>query len=160
MEVNAINAALKNHPNKKQIQKLLNQKDKEDLHSIPSGLMEDVFSRSNKSIKDIELKDMVERAVKDANLNVTERMALNETFFPNGGGFELFPEDTYAHELTIYYNPIIPPENDEFVNKTLKIKVPDYVSVYKYIFKDGKKPSLTLNLESALSKLKNILKNK
>ena len=120
--------------------------------------MEDEFLRCNESIYDIEEKDIIEQAVKDANLNVTERMALNETFFPNGGGFELFPDSVYEHESTIYYNPIIPPERDEFINKTMSLKVPDDVSIYKYIFKEGKKSSLALNLESALSKLKNVLR--
>ncbi len=158
MEVNAINTALKSHPNKRQIQALLNKKEYEDKKTVPSGLMEDVFSRSNKSIKDVELQDIIERAVKDAHLNVTERMALNATFFPNGGGFELFPNDVREHEAVLYYNPLNPPESDEFLNEALHLQVPENVSFYKYKFVEGEKTTLMSNLETALSKLKNVLK--
>ena len=158
MEVSAINAALKSHPNKKQIQALLKQKEYQDKKAVPSGLMEDVFTRSNETIYDIELKDILEKAVKSAHLNVTERLALNEKYFPNGGGFELFPDDVYEHQSTLYYKATTPVEADKFLNKALNLNVPDNVCLHQIIIKEGKKPCLDSNLETAMLKLKNVLK--
>ncbi len=154
MEVNAINTALNTHPNKKEIQALLNKKEYEDKNVIPSGLLEDEFFRREKTIDDLELRTTLEKAVKDANLNVTERLALNETFFPNGGGFELFPPDIHEYESTLYYVPNMPPESDTFITKALNIDTPNSVCIHKYITRKSKKPSLVVNLETALEKLK------
>ena len=68
----------------------------------PSGLIRKPVDRSA-TLENKELRIALEQAVDAANLNLTERMAINKQFFPNGDGFKLVPPDTDVVEITTYY---------------------------------------------------------
>ena len=63
-------------------------------------------ARECKALENAELRATLEKAVEDANLNVTERMALNKKFFPNGGGFDLFTASKELPTYTLYLKVI------------------------------------------------------
>ena len=96
-----------------------------------------------KALENAELRATLEKAVEDANLNVTERMALNKKFFPNGDGFKLFPTDTNYCEFNFYLKKGSP-VTDEFV-KAAESVIPEYQISYSQ------------NLQNALKKLKRVL---
>ena len=48
--------------------------------------------------------------------------------------------------------------SEETKNKALNLNVPDNVCLHQIIIKEGKKPCLDSNLETAMLKLKNVLK--
>ena len=87
-------------------------------------------------IKNADLRACLDKAVEDANLNVTERLALNKTFFPKGGGFNLFPEGKPVYDFNYYITPNNLLENDEFVAEAEELTFPEHVSrVKKHLFR-------------------------
>ncbi len=97
-----------------------------------------------KALENAELRATLEKAVEDANLNVTERMALNKKFFPHGDGFKLFPTDTNYGEFNFYLKKGSP-VTDEFIKAAETITIPEYQRSYSQ------------NLQNALKKLKRVL---
>lgn len=161
MKVDSINIALKNHPNADKIKKLMADKGYTDKRAIPAGLMEDTFMRTKaaeKAIDIFETKDFLKKAADNAHLNVTERLALNEEFFPEGGGFELFPDNVYEHESVIYLTKQRDLLKDEFTQKILHMEVPDNVNVHRLSIEHAKEPSFQMNLKNAILKLSYALK--
>jgi hypothetical protein len=125
---------------------------------IPSGLM---TGRINQPIfnpkHDKKKKEMLENAVNKAGLNVTERLALNEVYFPNGGGFDLFPSaPVYTKNIFIKKNTN--PDDDMFIQKTKALEYPEHVCRIITKTYRSSKDSLEANLDNAIKKLKRILK--
>ena len=119
---------------------------------IPCGLIKTPAP----NLDNIDLRVSLEKAVEDANLNVTERLALNEKFFPNGGGFNLFPKNEPIPKNTMYYKPGVPP-NDSFTRKAESIKIPKHINIINEIIIKSSKSNFQTNLEHALKKLKRVL---
>lgn len=124
----------------------------------PSGLLRSK-SDPRMTIENFELRETLNQAVEDAGLNVTERMALNEKFFPNGGGFELFPKNVQVPQFNIFYQKGGSGEVDSFTREIEKLKIPDDISQQKtHIFRSSKS-CFQANLDNALKKLGNVLKS-
>ena len=125
---------------------------------IPSGLMKQrVVNPNNLSIENAEQRMMLDRAVDRAGLNVTERLALNDTFFPNGGGFTLFPENVYLHKFNIFYDGKTPPEADTFTKEIEQLEIPETVCRTQTRIYPSTKGNFATNLDNAIKKLKNAL---
>ena len=99
---------------------------------IPMGLIKG--SNPRQTIENVELRATLEKAVEDAKLNVTERMALNKKFFPNGGGFNLFPEGIRVPKFNTFYRPG-QVEADAFTKEVQAIKIYglDMLKTLKYL---------------------------
>ena len=123
---------------------------------IPSGLIRKPFSDAKMTIENVELRAALDKAVEDAKLNVTERMALNHKFFPNGGGFKLFPENVRVPEINIFYAPG-KPNNDSFTREINNLKIPEYVSQQKQRVIKSSKGNFQANFDNAVKKLKKVL---
>lgn len=126
---------------------------------IPSGLMLDYVGRPVQPItlSDKKTKKMLENAADKAGLNVTERLALNKMFYPNGGGFKLFP-DVPVQTINIFYKRNSNPEADEFIRETKELKFPNRVCRVQWNERLSKNDSFHTNLNNALKKMKSILK--
>ena len=114
-------------------------------------------ARECKALENAELRATLEQAADKANLNVTERMAINKKFYPNGGGFRLFPTDTNLCEYTLYYKKGCP-DTDEFIKQTQSLKIPENICRIKQSVHRSSKNCYEKNLENAIKKLKQVLK--
>ena len=128
------------------------------VKAIPSGLMREYINRPKTEPKhDKNKKAMLENAVNKAGLNVTERLALNEVFFPNGGGFDLFPSaPVYTKNIFIKRNTN--PDDDMFIQKTKALEYPEHVCRIITKTYRSSKDSLEANLDNAIKKLKKVFK--
>ncbi len=124
----------------------------------PSGLLKSKAD-SCMTIENVELRATLDKAVDDAGLNVTERMALNEKFFPNGGGFELFPKDVKVPQFNIYYQKGGSGQIDSFTKEIENLKLPEDFSQQKTRIFKSSKTCFQANLDNALKKLGNVLRN-
>ena len=126
---------------------------------IPSGLMKEYINRPTPAVtkQDIKNRKMLEKAVDDAELNITERMALNKRFFPNGGGFNIFP-NIPVQTINIFYKRNSNPEDDEFIRETKQLEFPNRVCRVKWNERLSKKDSFQANLDNAIKKLRKTLK--
>ncbi len=113
----------------------------------------------NANLENIELRATLEKAVEDANLNVTERAALNHEFFPHGDGFNLFPKNTDTAEFTIFLKDKNNDFNDSFSKELEEINKPSYIKNTDTIFIRSEGNNFKRNLENALKKLNNYFKN-
>ncbi len=126
---------------------------------IPSGLMEGrIFNPNNLSIENSDKRMVLDKAVEKAGLNVTERLALNDTFFPNGGGFNLFPENVYMHKFNIFYDGKTPPEADTFTKEIKQLVIPETVCRTQTRIYPSSKGNFATNFDNAIKKLKAVLK--
>ncbi len=125
---------------------------------IPSGLMKGHINQPNLGPKhDKKKKEMLDNAANKAGLNVTERLALNEVFYPNGGGFDLFPSaPVYTKNIFIKRNTN--PDDDMFIQKTKALGYPEHVCRIITKTYRSSKDSLEANLDNAIKKLKKVLK--
>ncbi len=123
---------------------------------FPKGLIK---GRSQ-SIDNIDLRVSLEKAVNDADLNVTERMALNEKFFPNGGGFELFPKGKENCQFSLYPKSDKLDEKDVFLKEINEVNIPDDIAYSETLIIPSKEGTFNKNLENALKKLSEALKGK
>lgn len=101
----------------------------------------------------------MKKAADDANLNVTERLALNHKFFAKGGGFELFPQHIQVPQLNHFYNSSTDNFDDSFTKEVAKLEIPEHISRIKNNFKKSSKGNFQTNLDNALKKLKKVLDN-
>ena len=122
---------------------------------IPSGLMLDSI-KTEAPYENVELRATLEKAVDDADLTTSERWALNKKFYPNGGGFELFPKGKDTAVFSYHLKPG-KLERDMFE----QIEIPKGINMVVTEV-DFKKSANTYkdNLSSALKKLGRILKGK
>lgn len=122
---------------------------------IPSGLMLDSI-KTEAPYENVELRATLEKAVDDADLTMSERWALNKKFYPNGGGFELFPKGKDTAVFSYHLKPG-KLERDVFE----QIEIPKGINMV-ITEVDFKKSANTYkdNLSSALKKLGKILKGK
>ncbi len=122
---------------------------------IPSGLMLDSI-KTEAPYENVELRATLEKAVDDADLTTSERWALNKKFYPNGGGFELFPKGKDTAVFSYHLKPG-KLERDVFE----QIEIPKGINMV-ITEVDFKKSANTYkdNLSSALKKLGKILKGK
>lgn len=122
---------------------------------IPSGLMLDSI-KTEAPYENVELRATLEKAVDDADLTTSERWALNKKFYPNGGGFELFPKGKDTAVFSYHLKPG-KLERDMFE----QIEIPKGINMV-ITEVDFKKSANTYkdNLSSALKKLGKILKGK
>lgn len=122
---------------------------------IPSGLMLDSI-KTEAPYENVELRATLEKAVDDADLTTSERWALNKKFYPNGGGFELFPKGKDTAVFSYHLKPG-KLERDMFE----QIEIPKGINMVVTEV-DFKKSANTYkdNLSSALKKLGKILKGK
>lgn len=123
------------------------------LSTVPNEMLR---ARECKALENVELRATLEQAVEKANLNVTERMALNKKFFPNGGGFKLFPTDTNYGEFNLYLKKGTP-ATDEFVKAAESVEIPEHICRIKQHVYRSSKSSYSQNLQNALNKLKRVL---
>lgn len=121
---------------------------------IPMGLIKG--SNPRQTIENVELRATLEKAVEDAKLNVTERMALNKKFFPNGGGFNLFPEGIRVPKFNTFYRPG-QVEADAFTKEVQAIKIPEDICLKKEHIMKSSKGNFQANLDNALKKLRKVL---
>lgn len=123
---------------------------------IPSGLMiNQIRNDSPKyTVANAYRHIFLEQAVDRADLNVTERMALNKKFFPDGGGFELFPKSKKTAMFNIFWNDGKTPFQDSFTKEIEQLKLPKYVCKVKKRYFRSSKSNLQSNLENAIRKLK------
>jgi len=128
------------------------------IMEIPSGLMRKSKQDPRMTIENVELRAVLDKAVADADLNVTERMSLNEKFFPNGGGFELFPKDTRVARFNIFYRPGQAEYMDSFTREVEAVKLPEDVCMRQDRIMRSKKGNFQANLDNALKKLGKVLK--
>ena len=122
---------------------------------IPSGLMLDSI-KTEAPYENVELRATLEKAVDDADLTTSERWALNKKFYPNGGGFELFPKGKDTAVFSYHLKPG-KLERDMFE----QIEIPKGINMV-ITEVDFKKSANTYkdNLSSALKKLGKVLKGK
>ncbi len=109
------------------------------------------------TIENVELRAVLDKAVNDAGLNVTERMALNKKFFPNGGGFELFPKEARVARFNTFYRPG-QEYQDSFTREVEAVKLPEDVCMRQERIMRSKKGNFQANLDNALKKLGKVLK--
>ncbi len=127
------------------------------IQEIPAGLIKKTPD-PRLTIDNVELRATFDKAVEDAKLNVTERMALNKKFFPNGGGFELFPSDIRVPQFNFFYKPG-ELAKDSFTREIESVKIPEDISIIKEYRLKSSKGCFQTNLDNALKKLKKVLKN-
>lgn len=122
---------------------------------IPAGLMLDAVP-TKAPYENVELRASLEKAVEDADLSTSERWALNKKFYPNGGGFELFPK---GKDTAVFSYHLKPDKFEQDVFK--KIEIPERINML-ITEADFKKSADTYkdNLASALKKLGKVLKGK
>ena len=123
----------------------------------PSGLIRKPVDRSA-TLENKELRIALEQAVDAANLNLTERMAINKQFFPNGDGFKLVPPDTDVVEITTYYKKD-ETELDDFAQDAMQIAAASGKDLVRETIKPSKKGNFQANLDNALAKLFDVFKN-
>ena len=123
----------------------------------PSGLIRKPANR-RQSVENAELRIALEQAVDAAGLNLTERMAINKQFFPNGDGFKLVPPDTDIVEITTYYKKN-DTELDDFAAEAMQIAAESGNEMVRETVKPSKKGNFQTNLENALSKLYAVFKD-
>ncbi|MBQ4123305.1 hypothetical protein IJD44_06255 [bacterium] len=121
---------------------------------IPYGLIRP----QGPSIENVELRATLEKAVEDARLNPSERLALNEKFYPNGGGFKLYSPETDVLEITTFYKKNEPFEIDEYARKVNKLFLDNKSGIVQESFQSSDKGNFQTNLDNALAKLKKVLK--
>lgn len=122
----------------------------------PVGLIK---GRESRTLENVELRATLDKAVEDAGLNVTEILALNERFFPNGGGFDLFTKSKELPTYTLYLNKG-DKITDKFTKEALDVaqKTPGgAMAIDSFPLKPGK-TCFQENLDSALKKLYKVLK--
>jgi len=108
----------------------------------------------NLTIENVELRETLNKAVKDAKLSTSEIYALNKKFYPNGGGFNIFPNGKDVVQLNYYSN-----KEDRFtheLNKIVEDASPDVVELRMTPRKSGS--NFTQNLAQAYKKLAQVLK--
>ena len=123
----------------------------------PSGLIRKPLDRSA-TLENKELRIALEQAVDAANLNLTERMAINKQFFPNGDGFKLVPPDTDVVEITTYYKKD-DTELDDFAAEAMQIAGESGNDLVRETVKHSEKGNFQTNLDNALAKLFDVFKN-
>lgn len=126
--------------------------------AIKSGLIRP----QGEHLENVELRAMLHKAVDDADLNVSERMALNKRFFPYGGGVPVCKNGVSKVYINTFHKPGEPAGEDSFAKEcnTLDEEYPQSV---KYICEkscESNKSNYQTNLNNALKKLKNTLKLK
>ncbi|MCD7780032.1 MAG: hypothetical protein LUH05_05100 [Candidatus Gastranaerophilales bacterium] len=125
---------------------------------IPVGL---IIKKTDpkQTIENVELRTALEQAVENADLYVTERMALNKKFYPNGGGFELFSKNNDEPPVFMFYsNKKGGKSSDSFTKEVESIKIPEDICRIKTGVRNSSKSNYQANLDNALRKLKNVLK--
>ena len=123
------------------------------ITEIPSGLIKPQAP----SLENVELRAALEKAVEDANLNVSERFALNQKFFPNGGGFNLAPASKAPIEYTLFCRKGENINQDTFTKELLAQDVDNPTGLTKEMLRRSSKGNFQTNLDNALEKLKKVL---
>ena len=123
---------------------------------IPSGLIKKPVDRSQ-TIENAELRIALEQAVDAADLNLTERLALNKEFFPQGNGFKIIPPNEDILELTTFITE--DGVQDEFSEEAWEIAMRNPDGIYKVTIAKSDKNSFQTNLDNALEKLYKVFKN-
>lgn len=123
---------------------------------IPSGLIKKPVDRSQ-TIENAELRIALEQAVDAADLNLTERLALNKEFFPQGNGFKIIPPNEDILELTTFITE--DGVQDEFSEEACEIAMRNPDGIYKVTIAKSDKNSFQTNLDNALEKLYKVFKN-
>ncbi len=123
---------------------------------IPSGLIKAPTDR-RKTVENSELRIALEQAVDVADLNLTERLAINKEFFPHGDGFRVAPLTEDILELTTFYT--VDGEDDKFNEEARRIAMRNSDGIYRETIKKSQKSSFQTNLENALNKLYKVFKN-
>ncbi len=113
------------------------------------------FPRRTRTPKDVEDRMYLQYAVDKANLNVSERLAINEAFYPNGGGFDLFQKGAEEANAVIYSNGANDFQ-DTFTRELLEIEIPDGIA-FKVRTQKSAKGNFETNLAMAISKLKEVI---
>ncbi|MGM9994366.1 MAG: hypothetical protein ACI37R_06525 [Candidatus Avigastranaerophilus sp.] len=126
------------------------------VEMIPVGLIKP----QGQSLENVELRVALEKAVDDANLNVSERLALNKKFFPNGGGFPLVNKNVSIPEVTEFYQKGKGLEQDSFSRELsdVELELQGKNGIIYTLMQKSPKDNFQTNLENALNKLKEVLK--
>ena len=83
-------------------------------------------------------------------------MALNKKFYPNGGGFNLFPENVQIHKFNIFHQRGAMPESDTFTKEIEQLEIPEHVCRVKKKTFFSAKDNFTANLDNAIKKLRKV----
>ncbi|MBQ3641684.1 hypothetical protein II906_07165 [bacterium] len=128
-------------------------KDEESYKITPSLVL---FPRVP-TIEDADDRMYLQYAVDKAGLNVTERLAINEKFFQNSDGFDLFQKGKDFAEAVIYLNDgEAEALKDSFTRLLTDVSIPDGIK-YTVITKKSDKGNFEANLDSAIKKLQEAL---
>ena len=123
---------------------------------LPGSLKKGYACKYDRSqtIENVELRETLDKAVKDAHLSTSEIYALNKKFYPNGGGFNIFPNGKDIVQINYYSN-----KEDKFtheLNKIVEEASPDVINMTMIPRKSGS--NFTQNLAHAYKKLAQVLK--
>ncbi len=128
------------------------------LEIIPMGLITRENQDPSLTKENTELKVDLQRAVEKAELNVTERMALNKQFYPNGGGFDLFSKNENTAKFNLFYVPGETTFDDSFTKEIRNLKLPEEICKTQERIMPSSKSNFQTNLDNALNKLKKVFK--
>ena len=123
----------------------------------PSGLIRKPVDRRD-TLENKELRIALEQAVDVAGLNLTERLAINKKFFPNGDGFKIVPPNADVLELTTFYKKG-QYEEDDFAKEATRIAYRSGAEIIEEKVKPSRKSNYQTNLDNALAKLYGVFKN-
>ena len=112
-----------------------------------------------KTVENTELRVALEQAVDEADLNVSERLAINEAFFPKGDGFAPIPKDRDILEITTYYNIDGKRSEDDFAHRAFEIAADHGDKIVKENFVLSAKCNRKGNFDKAIEKLSKVIKD-
>ncbi|MBE7704926.1 MAG: hypothetical protein E7Z90_03820 [Cyanobacteria bacterium SIG29] len=124
---------------------------------IPSGLIRPKQDKKM-TVENAELKIALQQAADNADLNLTERLAINKKFFPDGDGFDTTPKYDDILEITTYYKKDSD-EKDNFNEEALELALRTTDGVVKDTHRQSSKSSFQTNLENALKKLAKVVQD-
>lgn len=137
----------------KQLQATQNTRKRNTQRSIPVGNIRP----QGESIENVELRQTLLKAVEDANLNLSERMALNQTYFNGEKVIPLFPRGKKEAQITTFHKKNDTRLSDSFTKEVNAVKKPANVSTIRQRFSVSLFGDLETNLNNALAKLKKVL---
>ncbi len=108
-------------------------------------------TRTQAKREQILLNMALNQAADKADLNTTERLAINKAFFPDGNGLVVFPKGKTSADF-VYYP--IDKRYDEFESETSELKIPENIKQHSITWSQkSDKGSFQENLDRALKKL-------
>ena len=133
---------------------IIKETTKTNKNSIKAGLIRP----QGESLENVELRTALSQAVDAANLNVSERAALNHAFYNGEQVFPLFKKGEQIASINYFHKNGEIGVNDSFTKEVMSIKVPEDVSIVKEKYMTSQKGNFQANLDNALKKLRQIVK--